>query len=78
MGITRLSDLLDGPTMRDARDAPIIAHLLKEKVFFCCDRKGEELRPEPVKPALVASFFQKAKGRTIRGFKTGNSLTVDV
>ncbi len=78
-GITRLSDLPDaGPNTRDARALPIIARLLKEKAFFCYDGKEEQPRAEPVEPVLVDAFFRKARGRTIRGFKTGNSLTVDV
>jgi radical SAM superfamily enzyme YgiQ (UPF0313 family) len=78
-GITRLSDLLDAkPAMRDGRDALIIARLLMEKGFFCYDGKEEGLRPEAVEPVLVDAFFRKAKGRTIRGFKTAHSLTVDV
>jgi hypothetical protein len=79
IGATRLSDLLDAaPAMRDGRDAVIISRLLREKAFFCYDGEEEEPHPEPVEQALVDAFFQKARGRTIRGFKTAHSLTVDI
>ncbi len=77
-GLTRLSDLLDGggPT-RNQHEASIITHLLRNKTFVCYDAKGQELRPEPVERQLVETFFRKAKGRTVKGYKTGNRLVVD-
>lgn len=78
-GITRMSDLLDHKvTGKDGRKEIIIRRLLIEKRFACYDLHRHDFRDEAVDASLVRAFFQKAEGARIKGFKTGNSLLVDV
>lgn len=78
-GATRASDLLDcEAAARDGRGQAIIERLLREKRLLYYDREQDAFYEEPVDRDLLRAFFEKARGRTIRGYRTGNSLLMDV
>ena len=78
-GLKRMSDLPEAKgAAKDVRKRAVIETLVREKRFVCYDPAAQAFRDEPVDGALVRSFFNKVKGSTIRGFKTRNSLVVDV
>ena len=52
--------------------------LLIEKRFIAYDRRTKDYVDEPQDRELIALFFKKISGATIKGFKTGNSLTIDL
>ncbi len=54
----------------------ILSILLDEKRFVGYDEKTGDFRDEPTDNNLVARFFEKARGKEIRGFRTMNSLIV--
>lgn len=78
-GIERISELLDGPAVPgDETSSMIVKHLLREKRLVRWEKKTGGLTEEPVDQSLVASFFDKSKGRCIKGFKSGRSVAMDV
>jgi anaerobic magnesium-protoporphyrin IX monomethyl ester cyclase len=77
-GPQRLSDLLEAQCGRNGHDDIIMRTLLIEKRFIAYDRRTKDYVDEPQDRELIASFFKKISGATIKGFKTGNSLTIDL
>jgi len=63
---------------KDPKKRAVMETLVRERRFVCYNPAEGAFRDEPVDHALVRSFFEKAKGSTIRGYKTKNSLVVDV
>jgi anaerobic magnesium-protoporphyrin IX monomethyl ester cyclase len=77
--ITRASDLLDGGTMlRDEQSQTILRLLLHDKRLVRYDARYHSLTDEPVEQRLIKSFFEKAKGKTIKGYRSNRSLVLDV
>ena len=78
-GIKRMSDLIDAKsTAKDLKKRAIVEALIRERRFVCYDPVAQAFLDEPVDAALVRTFFEKAKGSTITGYKTKNKLVVDV
>jgi anaerobic magnesium-protoporphyrin IX monomethyl ester cyclase len=78
-GITRMSDMIDnqGVSM-DERGTVIIERLVREKRLVWYDAKSQLFVDEPVEQALIRVFFDRARGRQIRGYRSSRSLLVDV
>ena len=75
---TRLSDILEMPAItKNERDRKILATLLHEKRLIWFDGSLGNFVPEPHNSDLVRLFFERARNKTIRGFKTMNQLVVD-
>jgi hypothetical protein len=75
---TRLSDILEMPDIaKNERDKKILATLLNEKRLIWFDGSRSNFVPEPHDSDLVRLFFDRARNKTIRGFKTMNQLVVD-
>ncbi len=55
----------------------IVDTLCREKRFICYDPRSRQFADEPQDRALTGLFFQKARGKVIKGFKTANTLVVD-
>ena len=74
----RLSDILEMPVVAGHdRDKKILATLLNEKRLIWFDGSRSDFVPEPHDSDLVRLFFDRARNKTIRGFKTMNQLVVD-
>ena len=74
----RLSDILEMPFItKNDRDKTILATLLNEKRLTWLDRSRGNFVSEPHNSDLVRLFFDHAKNKPIRGFKTMNQLIVD-
>jgi anaerobic magnesium-protoporphyrin IX monomethyl ester cyclase len=74
----RLSDILEIPAIiKNNRDKTILATLLNEKRLIWFDSSRNDFVPEPHNSNLVKFFFNRAKNKPIRGFKTMNKLLVD-
>ena len=75
---TRLSDILEmAPIVKNDRDKKILTTLLNEKRLIWFDGSRGDFVPEPHNSDLVKLFFERAKNKIIRGFKTMNQLVVD-
>ncbi len=59
-------------------DRHIITTLLQKKRFECFDLKEETFIEEAQNLNVIEEFFKKAGNSTIRGFKTMNSLVIDL
>lgn len=83
-GIKRMSDLMDDPSptgihpASKERDRRILTTLLMEKRFVFFDTRVQTFVDEPQDFDLIATFFEKARGSGIRGFKTMSSAVCDV
>lgn len=76
--LKRLSDLPDIlSTGKEHPDRYILTTLLLEKRLIHYDIRRNTFADEPRDIYLLDTFFSKAKGATIRGYKTMNSLVVD-
>jgi hypothetical protein len=74
----RLSDILEMPAIaKNERDKKILATLLNEKRLIWFDGSHGDFIPEPHNSDIVRLFFDRARNKTIRGFKTMNQLVVD-
>jgi anaerobic magnesium-protoporphyrin IX monomethyl ester cyclase len=74
----RLSDILEMPAVtKNERDKKILTTLLNEKGLIWFDGSRSDFVPEPHNGDLVRLFFERARNKTIRGFKTMNQLVVD-
>ena len=74
----RLSDILEMPSIaKNDGDKTILATLLNEKRLTWLDRSSGNFVSEPHNSDLVRLFFDRAKNKPIRGFKTMNQLIVD-
>ncbi|HEY3276221.1 MAG TPA: cobalamin-dependent protein [Syntrophorhabdaceae bacterium] len=72
-----LSDLVrSGGSGRNPVNGEIIAALWRENRFLAYDLKTKKLIQEPQDRDLVRLFFEKARGRKIKGFKTSNTLVI--
>jgi hypothetical protein len=78
VGATRLSDLLDAAIPGTEQNRVIIQHLLQFHRLLWYDKKKGLFIDEPVEQAIIDQFLRKAKNRTIKGYKSGRSLVVDV
>lgn len=77
-GLTKLSDLLALPAIEgNPITREIVTALLGEERFICYDLKTKGFHEEPQDKALVRSFFKKARGLPIKGFKSMNLLVID-
>jgi len=78
-GLTRLSDLMSCPgIVQNGITREIITSLCREKRFVAYDLRAKDFTEEPQDRDLTMRFFQKTRGKTIKGFRTGNTLTIDV
>jgi radical SAM superfamily enzyme YgiQ (UPF0313 family) len=86
--VKRLLDGLDAPQKlydilemlaitKSDRDKTILATLLHEKRLIWFDGSRGDFVSEPHNSDLVRLFFDRAKNKIIRGFKTMNQLLVD-
>jgi len=73
-----LSEMLDALPETNAYDREIVRRLLIEKQFACYDVKEQSIVAEHHDSRLVGLFFEKARGLTIKGFKTNGSAKMDV
>lgn len=75
----RLSDILEmAQCGRNRHDNIIMRTLLTEKRFVAYDRETKDYVNEPQDRELIALFFKRISGATIKGFKTSNSLIVNL
>ncbi|HVN97078.1 MAG TPA: hypothetical protein VMT62_11660, partial [Syntrophorhabdaceae bacterium] len=75
----RLSDIAETECIPEREhDVYILKSLLSGKRFISYDVRRNEYVEEPQDRDLVSYFFRKIHGKTIRGFKTPNRLTVDI
>jgi hypothetical protein len=75
---SRISDILEMPAVnKNERDKRILATLLHEKRLIWFDSSLGDFVPEPHNSDLIWLFFDRAKNKPIRGFKTMNQLVVD-
>jgi hypothetical protein len=75
---TRLSGILEMPVIaRNDRDKKILGTLINEKRLIWFDGSRSDFEPEPHNSDLVRLFFDRARNKPIRGFKTKNQLVVD-
>lgn len=73
-----LSDLVRlGGSGRNPVNGEIIAALWRENRFLAYDLRTTKLVQELQDRDLVRLFFEKARGRKIKGFKTSNTLMID-
>jgi hypothetical protein len=76
--LKRLTDILEMPAiLKDDRDRQILSALINEKCIIWLDSSSGEFVQEPHNRNLVRLFFDRAKNKSIRGFKTLNELIVD-
>lgn len=74
---TSLSDLIDAEWMiNHPRDRHILSTLIREKRFIWFDTRGQDYEEEPQDPDTVRAFFKALKGKTIKGFRTGNVIRI--
>ncbi len=77
--IEKLSDIVDIPDIsRKPHDLHIMKSLIVDKRFIWYDRTIKDYSEEPQDRDLAVRFFKKIRGKTIRGFKTMNTLAIDV
>jgi anaerobic magnesium-protoporphyrin IX monomethyl ester cyclase len=77
--ITQLSDIINVPAIvSKPHDLHILKTLFSDKRFIWYDKEKKDYTEEPQDKNLVIHFFEKIRHKPIRGFKTMNSLIVDV
>ena len=77
-GITGTRDLLDVEAVKaDERKRVIFERLLLEKKFVSYDPGLGRTVDEPVDHGLVRTFFERARGAKIKGYRTGKALVMD-
>jgi anaerobic magnesium-protoporphyrin IX monomethyl ester cyclase len=77
--ITQLSDIIDVPAIAvKPHDLHIFKTLISDKRFVWYDKEKENYTEEPQDKNLIIHFFKKIKNKPIRGFKTMNTLIVDI
>ena len=77
-GIGRMTELLDDRATRDDTSRFIVERLLRERRLVWYDESRRAFSDEPADQGLVASFFEKARGRKIKGFKSSRSILMDM
>jgi hypothetical protein len=74
----KLSDILEMPAVKkNDRDIQILTTLINEKHLIWLDSSCGEFVSEPHNRDIVRLFFDHAKNKTVRGFKTMNQLVID-
>ena len=77
--ITQLSDIIDVPAIvSKPHDLHIFKTLILDKRFVWYNKEKEDYTEEPQDKNLIAHFFEKIRHKPIRGFKTMNTLKIDV
>ena len=77
--ITRLSDILNTSAISSKpQDLHIFKTLISDKRFVWYDKEKENYTEEPQDNNLLIHFFEKIRNKSIRGFKTMNTIIVDV
>ena len=77
--ITQLSDIIDIPAIAGKpHDLHIFKTLISDKRFIWYDKEKEDYTEEPQDKDLIVHFFKKIKAKPIRGFKTMNTIKIDV
>ena len=76
-GASGVDDLFTAPRMRrDQRSGSIFQTLLEEKLFTAFDVRTDAFVEEIQDKELVAAFFGAIRGRTVKGFRTHNRITM--
>ena len=73
-----VSELAEALPADKTYEREIVRRLVKEKLLTWYVLNEQILREEPQDLDLIRLFFNKARGLSIRGFKTNNSVKVDV
>jgi anaerobic magnesium-protoporphyrin IX monomethyl ester cyclase len=77
--ITQLSEIINVPAISSKpHDLHIFKTLISDKRFVWYDKEKEDYTEEPQDKNLIVHFFNKIYGKPIRGFKTMNTLKIDV
>jgi radical SAM superfamily enzyme YgiQ (UPF0313 family) len=77
-GITASRDLLTAEAVAgDGRRQMIFERLLADKRFVYYDTEQGRMADEPVDHGLVRTFFERARGARIKGYRTGKTLVMD-
>ncbi len=78
-GIAGAGDLVHaGAVAADGRRQRIFERLLFDKKFVYYDLEQGRMIDEAVDHGLVRAFFERARGTRIKGYRTGNTLLMDV
>jgi hypothetical protein len=78
-GIARAGDLLNAEAVAtDARKRMIFERLLSDKKFVYYDLDRGRMADEAVDQGVVRTFFERARGARIKGYRTGKTLVMDV
>ena len=73
-----LSDIIDAPDLScKPHDVHILKTLILDKRLTWYDSAKQDYADEPQDRDLVAHFFTRINGASIRGFRTMNKLTID-
>jgi len=75
---TDINYLSELPPLLADQENMIFSLLFNEKKFYAIDNNNKNLTAEPINRELVKIFFEKAKGRHIKGFKTKNRILFDI
>jgi anaerobic magnesium-protoporphyrin IX monomethyl ester cyclase len=77
--ITLLGDIMNARAISSKpHDLHIFKTLISDKRFVWYDKAKEAYVEEPQDKNLIAHFFEKIRSKPIRGFKTMNTITIDV
>jgi hypothetical protein len=77
--ITQLSDIIDLPAIAGKpQDLHIFKTLIFDKQFVWYDKAKEDYVEEPQDRKLIVHFFEKIKDKPVCGFKTMNTIKIDV
>jgi hypothetical protein len=78
-GIAGTGDLVNARAVAmDGRKQMIFRRLLTDKTFVYYDLDQGCMVDEPVDRGVVRTFFERARGARIKGYRTGKALVVDV
>lgn len=76
-GISGFGDLAESPRLnKDPRTRHIFDTLLGEKRFIAFDPRRDAYVEEVQDKGLVTAFFTALRGRTVKGFRTHNRITI--
>ena len=78
-GIATARELLNVEALAaDGKRQLIFERLLSDKRFVYYDPQQGRMCDEAVDHGLVRTFFEKARGMTMKGYKTGKTLVMDI
>jgi hypothetical protein len=78
-GIAAGRDLVNAEAVAtDGRKRMIFERLLSDKTFVYYDLDRGRMCDEAVDQGLVRTFFERARGVRIKGYRTGKTLVMDV